>query len=193
MSTACHPQHFGAWLAWYESTTPDTPCIAICSTSQGDDVCKGCGRTFEEVQHWLSISPVQAAPLAAHHAGSGRVALQPLCGTGHRQPAAPHGNSGRQGVVGLGEVIHAAAQILNPLNEFTHGWPLHGRAVLGHDHVDGQIAHHVGPQPEHLGRHHVAAVEALHLGNVPRQRRDQDSGIAGLDHRHAQVAKTGCG
>ena len=117
------------------------------------------------------------------------MALQPLCGTGHRQPAAPHGNSGWQGVVGLGEVIHAAAQILNPLDEFTHGWPLHGRAVLGNDHVDGQIAHHVGPQPQHLGRHHVAAVEALHLGNVPRQRRDRNTGIAGLDHRHAQVTR----
>ncbi|MBP8147960.1 MAG: DUF3717 domain-containing protein, partial [Acidovorax sp.] len=40
-----------AWLGWYD-TTPDTPCIAICSTSQGDDLCKGCGRTFDEVQHW---------------------------------------------------------------------------------------------------------------------------------------------
>ena len=28
-----------AWLQWY-ATTPDTPCIAICSTSQGDAVCK---------------------------------------------------------------------------------------------------------------------------------------------------------
>lgn len=46
-----------AWLAWYD-TTPDTPCIAICSTSQGDEVCKGCGRTFEEVQHWPAMSPV---------------------------------------------------------------------------------------------------------------------------------------
>lgn len=45
-----------AWLAWYE-TTPDTPCIAICSTSQGDDLCKGCGRTFEEVQRWPEMSP----------------------------------------------------------------------------------------------------------------------------------------
>jgi hypothetical protein len=35
-----------AWQAWYAST-PDTPCIAICSTSQGDPECKGCGRTFE--------------------------------------------------------------------------------------------------------------------------------------------------
>jgi len=45
-----------AWLAWYD-TTPDTPCIAICSTSQGDAVCKGCGRAFDEVQHWPSMSP----------------------------------------------------------------------------------------------------------------------------------------
>ena len=45
-----------AWLAWYE-TTPDTPCIAICSTSQGDAWCKGCGRSFAEVQHWLEMSP----------------------------------------------------------------------------------------------------------------------------------------
>ena len=47
-----------AWLVWYDST-PDTPCIAICSTSQGDDLCKGCGRTFGEVQHWLSMSPAE--------------------------------------------------------------------------------------------------------------------------------------
>jgi predicted Fe-S protein YdhL (DUF1289 family) len=45
-----------AWLGWYAST-PDAPCIAICSTSQGDAVCKGCGRTFDEVQHWPAMSP----------------------------------------------------------------------------------------------------------------------------------------
>ncbi len=45
-----------AWLAWY-ATTPDTPCIAICSTSQGDAVCKGCGRTFDEVQRWTGMTP----------------------------------------------------------------------------------------------------------------------------------------
>jgi hypothetical protein len=47
-----------AWLAWY-ATTPDTPCIAICSTSQGDAVCKGCGRTEHEVQHWPRMSPAE--------------------------------------------------------------------------------------------------------------------------------------
>jgi len=47
-----------AWLAWYAST-PDAPCIAICSTSQGDDVCKGCGRTFDEVQRWTVMTPTE--------------------------------------------------------------------------------------------------------------------------------------
>lgn len=47
-----------AWLTWYQST-PDTPCIAICSTSQGDEVCKGCGRSFAEVQYWTEMRPVQ--------------------------------------------------------------------------------------------------------------------------------------
>ena len=55
---AFSPEAMQAWLAWYD-TTADTPCIAICSTSQGDDLCKGCGRTFEEVQHWLAMSPVE--------------------------------------------------------------------------------------------------------------------------------------
>ena len=50
------PAAYAAWLAWYD-TTPDTPCIAICSTSQGDALCKGCGRTFAEVQHWPEMSP----------------------------------------------------------------------------------------------------------------------------------------
>ena len=45
-----------AWLVWFDST-PDTPCIAICSTSQGDAMCKGCGRFFDEVQRWTEMSP----------------------------------------------------------------------------------------------------------------------------------------
>ena len=47
-----------AFQDWY-ATTPDTPCIAICSTSQGDEMCKGCGRSFDEVQHWPAYSPGQ--------------------------------------------------------------------------------------------------------------------------------------
>ncbi|MCW5221177.1 DUF3717 domain-containing protein [Verminephrobacter aporrectodeae] len=52
------PQALAAWLAWYDST-PDTPCIAVCSTSQGDALCKGCGRTFDEVQRWPSMGPAE--------------------------------------------------------------------------------------------------------------------------------------
>jgi predicted Fe-S protein YdhL (DUF1289 family) len=52
------PKAYDAWLAWYR-TTPDAPCIAICSTSQGDEICKGCGRTFAEVQYWPEMTPAE--------------------------------------------------------------------------------------------------------------------------------------
>ena len=52
------PKALAAWMEWYQST-PDTPCIAICSTSQGDELCKGCGRTFAEVQLWPEMGPVE--------------------------------------------------------------------------------------------------------------------------------------
>jgi predicted Fe-S protein YdhL (DUF1289 family) len=52
------PKALEAWMVWY-GTTPDTPCIAICSTSQGDAVCKGCGRSFEEVQKWTEMGAPQ--------------------------------------------------------------------------------------------------------------------------------------
>jgi predicted Fe-S protein YdhL (DUF1289 family) len=52
------PNALEAWMVWYRST-PDTPCIAICSTSQGDEVCKGCGRSFEEVQRWTEMDAPQ--------------------------------------------------------------------------------------------------------------------------------------
>lgn len=50
------PAAMQAWLDWY-ATTPDAPCIAICSTSQGDAICKGCGRSFDEVGQWTAMSP----------------------------------------------------------------------------------------------------------------------------------------
>jgi predicted Fe-S protein YdhL (DUF1289 family) len=41
-----------------EPTRPDTPCVAVCSTTF-DDVCRGCGRTVVEVAHWVSMSELQ--------------------------------------------------------------------------------------------------------------------------------------
>ncbi len=54
----CPREAYTAWRTWYDTTT-DTPCIAICSTSQGDDWCKGCGRSFDEVQFWPEMSPAE--------------------------------------------------------------------------------------------------------------------------------------
>ena len=33
-----------------------TPCIGICSTVYGDEVCRGCKRTFTEVIDWNNLS-----------------------------------------------------------------------------------------------------------------------------------------
>ena len=33
-----------------------TPCIGVCSTSLGDDVCRGCGRTLEEIRDWAAMT-----------------------------------------------------------------------------------------------------------------------------------------
>lgn len=37
---------------------PDTPCVAVCSTTF-DDICRGCGRTYIEVAHWVSMTAEQ--------------------------------------------------------------------------------------------------------------------------------------
>jgi predicted Fe-S protein YdhL (DUF1289 family) len=34
---------------------PCSPCIGYCSTSLGDLICRGCGRTAEEVDRWLQL------------------------------------------------------------------------------------------------------------------------------------------
>jgi hypothetical protein len=34
---------------------PDTPCVAICSTTF-DDICRGCGRTVTEVADWVFMT-----------------------------------------------------------------------------------------------------------------------------------------
>ncbi|HSI56010.1 MAG TPA: DUF3717 domain-containing protein [Ideonella sp.] len=76
-----------AWLAWYAST-PDAPCIAICSTAQGDAVCKGCGRTEDEVQHWPVLSPGEKRHVWR------RITLQATAWRFNRYAERAHGASG---------------------------------------------------------------------------------------------------
>jgi predicted Fe-S protein YdhL (DUF1289 family) len=34
----------------------DTPCLGRCTTPLGDDICRGCGRTFDEVTRWVGMT-----------------------------------------------------------------------------------------------------------------------------------------
>lgn len=43
----------------------DSPCIGYCSTALGDAICRGCGRTFEEVTFWNVYSDEQKAAIMA--------------------------------------------------------------------------------------------------------------------------------
>lgn len=43
----------------------DSPCVARCSTALGDAVCKGCGRTFEEVTFWNVMDDAQKQAVLA--------------------------------------------------------------------------------------------------------------------------------
>lgn len=36
-----------------------SPCKGLCSTTVGDDICKGCGRTYFEVINWNSMSETE--------------------------------------------------------------------------------------------------------------------------------------
>ncbi|ADE13144.1 DUF1289 domain-containing protein [Sideroxydans lithotrophicus] len=36
--------------------TSASPCIGHCTTVLGDDVCRSCHRTFEEITRWLEMS-----------------------------------------------------------------------------------------------------------------------------------------
>lgn len=41
-----------------EPERPDTPCVAVCSTTF-DDICRGCGRTVAEVAEWVFMNEEQ--------------------------------------------------------------------------------------------------------------------------------------
>lgn len=43
------------------SPLSETPCVGVCSTAIGDDVCRGCARTFAEISFWGELSAKQKA------------------------------------------------------------------------------------------------------------------------------------
>lgn len=47
------------------SLQPESPCVGRCSTTYGDDICKGCGRTFIEVINWIMYDDEEKAAVWA--------------------------------------------------------------------------------------------------------------------------------
>jgi predicted Fe-S protein YdhL (DUF1289 family) len=39
--------------------TADSPCIGHCTTVLGDEVCRSCLRTFDEVSRWLEMDDAE--------------------------------------------------------------------------------------------------------------------------------------
>ena len=42
-----------------------TPCLGFCTTALGDDVCKSCGRTFEEIAGWITMGTAEKSAVWA--------------------------------------------------------------------------------------------------------------------------------
>ncbi|WP_455233449.1 DUF1289 domain-containing protein [Geopseudomonas aromaticivorans] len=52
------------------NTPTGSPCTGICSHSVGDAVCRGCGRTVEEVLHWASYTAEEKIAVKARIAAA---------------------------------------------------------------------------------------------------------------------------
>jgi uncharacterized protein len=52
----CNAYFFHPVMQKSDHTRPDTPCVAVCSTTF-DEVCRGCGRTVAEVAQWVFLTP----------------------------------------------------------------------------------------------------------------------------------------
>ncbi len=44
----------------------DTPCTGHCSTALGDDVCRSCLRTFDEITRWVGMSEDERRAVNLH-------------------------------------------------------------------------------------------------------------------------------
>lgn len=103
-----------------------TPCIGVCSTAVGDEVCFGCARTFAEVSDWLALSADRRAQISCVLARR-KVWLQLAAQTGGRLTA-------------IDDARLEARLALTPDFVVTLGWPqlLDGQAHVPLCMVDGR-------------------------------------------------------
>jgi len=62
--------------------TIESPCLKICVMDPASSLCRGCGRTLDEITAWASLAPPARAAVMAQLSGRMRAAGLPL-------PAAP--------------------------------------------------------------------------------------------------------
>src|SRR4051812_39734536 len=43
----------------------DSPCINVCTLDASTQSCMGCGRTLEEIERWIALTPARRASIAA--------------------------------------------------------------------------------------------------------------------------------
>ena len=43
----------------------DTPCVKICRILEGGGICRGCGRTLDEIARWTSMSDEERRTIMA--------------------------------------------------------------------------------------------------------------------------------
>lgn len=58
--------------------TADSPCIGHCTTVLGDDVCRSCLRTFEEITRWVEMNDEERCAVNRRIAGLMAANITPL-------------------------------------------------------------------------------------------------------------------
>jgi uncharacterized protein len=62
-------------------TSIDTPCTRVCTLDPASGLCRGCGRTIDEIAGWRALAPAERrrimSELPARLAGNGRAAARP--------------------------------------------------------------------------------------------------------------------
>jgi predicted Fe-S protein YdhL (DUF1289 family) len=52
-----------------DGRSPDSPCNKVCTLDAATQTCIGCGRTLEEIERWIELTPAQRAGITSELPG----------------------------------------------------------------------------------------------------------------------------